>query len=62
MTDHDLDLYSPLTEEVEPEHLCSTCRHFDPCPCGCEWGVCRNPFCRADYVTGLNTCEEWEEE
>ena len=24
--------------------------------------VCRRPFCRADYVTGLDTCDEWEEE
>ena len=29
MTDHDLDLYAPLTEEVEPDRVCSTCN---------EWG------------------------
>ena len=61
MTDHDLDLYVPLTEDTEPEHARGTCRRFEPCPCGCEWGVCRKPFCRADYVTGLDTCDEWEE-
>lgn len=62
MTDHDYDPQAPMCEDVEPEHVCSTCRNFEPCPCGCEWGVCRRPFCRADYMTGFDTCDEWEEE
>ena len=62
MTEHDYDLQAPKCEDEEPDGVCSTCRHFEPCPCGrCGWGVCRRPFCRADYVTGFDTCDEWEE-
>ena len=62
MTDHDLDLYAPFTEDAEPERVCSTCKHLEPCPCGCGWGVCTGLHIEAGMITINDSCIDWEEE
>lgn len=40
-----MDEACDLEERWLKEHadeLCGTCKLFDECPCGCEWGICRD--------------------
>lgn len=63
MTEHDMDLYAPVDDAgAEPERVCVTCRHFDPCPRAvCDKGVCRMPFVSYVWTDEAATCNEWEE-
>ena len=45
--------------------ICRLCIHFDPCPCGCGWGICRAFESDGDFEwferkDGLG-CEVYEE-
>ena len=47
------------------DSICRLCIHFDPCPCGCGWGICRAFESDGDFEwferkDGLG-CEAYEE-
>lgn len=61
-----LDLMAEEREARRSEwakaHTCVDCRRFQPCPCGCGWGMCaedpyREFFAPEDTVYSLG-CEE----
>ena len=35
---------------------CSECREFEPCPCGCDWGLC--PKYEGEFIDGTDSCED----
>ena len=44
------------------EHTCADCRLFQPCPCGCGWGMCdedpyREYFVPEDTIDSLECME-----
>lgn len=60
MRSYDADLYAPMDDAgAEQERVCATCRYYEPCPCGCVWGICRD--CQEHVSATLPGCEGWEE-
>ena len=41
----------PDREEV----CCNMCKSFEPCPCGCGWGICTND---GEWVDGDDYADE----
>lgn len=39
------------------ERTCSECKHFEECPCGCEWGICHD--CN-ELVYGKDKVKDYE--
>lgn len=39
------------------DESCGTCKLFEECPCGCEWGICRD---MNELVYGKDKVKEYE--
>lgn len=45
--------------EEDEKRFCRDCPEFDPCPCGCRYGVCRK---WSQWAEAGGWCVDWSDE